>query len=290
MVPRVLAVAVLGRGPEPGLVDAVRSVLAQDPTPEVVVVHSDGPSPSGALRRAGLDVPVVHRAGRLMPGAARNLGVEASDAPWIAFLAGDCLARPGWVAGRLELHRGGAEAVASLLGNAYPRSRTACATELLLHHRRLAHTPPNKRLRLGVSYARTLFDRHGPFREDLRTGEDSEFNGRLRRAGIAIEQAEGVVTSHRNPLRPREFFQDQYMRGIRQVRGRASLGLGGGNGRLPLATLADVLIAWRGTSRIEDAAERRRLRSGWPLLLPGALAYSAGTLAGARRNGWGPVQ
>jgi len=253
-----------------------------------VVVHSDGPSPAAVLRRAGLDVPVVHRAGRLMPGAARNLGVDATDAPWIAFLAGDCVAEPGWVAGRLTAHKSGADAVASLLGNVYPHSRTACAAELLLHHRRMSHTPPDERLRLGVSYARRLFDRHGRFREDLRIGEDSEFNERLRRAGIEIEHAEDVVTAHRNPVAPLDFFRDQYMRGVRQVRGRATLGMRGGLARLPAAMLLDAVLAWRGTSRIPDPLERRRVRSGWPLMLPGAVAYSAGAVAGARRNGRGP--
>lgn len=223
-----------------------------------------------------------------MPGAARNLGVEATDAPWVAFLAGDCVARPGWVSGRLAAHRTGVQAVASLLGNAYPDNRVACATELLLHHRRAAHASPDKRLRLGVSYERGLFDGHGLFREDLRTGEDSEFNGRLKRAGVRIETAEDVVTLHRNPLRPGDFFQEQYMRGVRQTRARATLGLPGARGRLPVAMVLDAAIAWRSSADIADPVERKRVRSGWPLMLPGALAYSAGAIAGARRNGWGP--
>ncbi len=37
-------------------------------------------------------------------------------------------------------------------------------------------TPPSERLLYSVSYDRTLFERFGSFREDLREGEDTDFN------------------------------------------------------------------------------------------------------------------
>src|SRR5262249_39445175 len=85
-----LACVVLSLENEPGLVDAVRSILAQRPTPEVVVVNSGGGDPASTLRAAGIDVPVIDVRRRLLPGAVRNLGIGATSAPVVAFLAADC--------------------------------------------------------------------------------------------------------------------------------------------------------------------------------------------------------
>lgn len=106
---------------EPWLAEAVASVLAQRPRAEVVVVNSGAGDARAALGAGLTDVPVVERPERLMPGAVRNLGVAATRAPYVAFLAADCLAEPGWVANRVAAHAGGARAVASLLTNAYPK-------------------------------------------------------------------------------------------------------------------------------------------------------------------------
>ena len=127
------------------------------------------------LAAAGLSrVRVFSREERLYPGAARNLGIRVTSAPYVAFLAADCSAGRGWAAGRLAAHRAGAAAVASAVVNAYPDSNAAWAGNLLLHSRLHESTPPARRLRYLLSYDRTLFDRYGYFREDLRASEDTE--------------------------------------------------------------------------------------------------------------------
>jgi hypothetical protein len=42
-----------------------------------------------------------------------------------------------------------------------------------------AHAGRAQRIAYGASYDRRLFEEHGYFREDLRVGEDAEFNRRL---------------------------------------------------------------------------------------------------------------
>lgn len=278
-----LAVAVLSLRCEPWLAEAVDSVLSQEPRPEVVVVNSGGGDARGALAAGGIDVPVVEHAERVMPGAARNLGVAATRAPLVAFLAADCLAEPGWVASRLAAHARGAQAVGSLLTNAYPDNRSAAAAALLLHHRRMAHAPPHHRLpNFGLSFERALLDRIGPFREDLRTGEDDEICGRIVEAGARIVLDPGVQTAHRNPRHPSALLRDQYRRGVRRARARTALGQR--VTPLPVGMLKDALRAWRYTNRCADPLERRRLRYGWPLIAPAAVAYSAGTTAAIWRG------
>lgn len=280
-----LAVVVMGAGDEPGLVEAVRSVLCQRPAAEVVVVSSGGGSAAERIRAAGLGVPVVERAQRLTPGATRNLGVDATRAPYVAFLAGDCLAEPGWVAGRVLAHRAGATAVGSLMSNAYPHSRSAAAAALLLHHRRMAHTPPQLRLQLGCSYERELIERLGGFREDLRTGEDSELKWRVHQAGLPIVVDERVVTAHRYPTGPVALGREQFWRGVRQSRARRALGMPRHRRGLALGVLADAAGAYRGTACCRDGQARRGLRHGWPLMGPGAVAYAVGAALAERGTG-----
>lgn len=62
---------------------------------------------------------ITHPA-RLLPGAVRNLGIAATSAPYVSFLAADCRAERGWAAGRLAAHRAGAPAVSGIMSPGPP--------------------------------------------------------------------------------------------------------------------------------------------------------------------------
>lgn len=274
-----LAVGVLALRADPRIVDAVRSLLDQDAGVELVVVNSGGGDTAGVVRAAGLDVPVVERKERLNPGAVRNLVLDATEAPVVAFLAADCLALPGWVAGRLGAHRGGASAVASTLENAHGESAWANAAWLFHHHRTGPYASPGRRLHYGLSFGRELFARHGRFREDLRTGEDTEFRERLRGERVAWEPR--VRTAHRYPTDATGALTDAHRRGRLAA---ATLGrLRGRPYALSLAAGAPLQVAGAlGSIRRAPRVERSRLRFVPPLLVPLAAAYAAGALASAR--------
>jgi glycosyltransferase involved in cell wall biosynthesis len=274
-----LGCAVLSVGSPATLVGAVRSLLEQEPMPEVVVVNSGGGDASAMLRQAGLDVPVVECSDRLLPGGARNRGIAALRSQYVAFLAEDCRAEVGWVAGRLGAHTAGAPTVASVMTNATPGSRSACAAYLLLHHRRMPDTPAGDRLLYGISYDRAVFDRVGCFREDLRAGEDTELAARLG-DGLQPILAPEVRTAHLNSTSPGEFVHDQWVRGARAAHVRRRL-VGLRRVRWALAhALLNVPAAMAQTLRTRDRDERRRLLAAWPLLPLGSLAYTAGAIKG----------
>jgi glycosyltransferase involved in cell wall biosynthesis len=275
-----LACAILALGNPPELVTAVRSLLDQSEPVEVVVVSSAGGDTAATLAAAGLDVPVIERAERLYPGAVRNLGIAATRAPWVAFLAADCWAEPGWAEARLRAHRAGAAAVASAVTNPYRRNVAAWASYVALFSRRMPGAPPDAVLRYGVSYERTLFDRFGTFREDLRAAEDTEFHQRLQ-GEVEIAWAPAVRTAHRHPRRMTELLRDQYRRGARSVASWANLQAY--DARF-IATNAmrrlpdDVARAWRSA----EPGERPWIAAA-SLVLPAAiLAYVAGALRAAR--------
>ena len=272
-----LACAVLSYQDQPFLIDAVRSVLDQDVPVEVVVINSGGGDPAARLAAAGLGVPVHSVPERLLPGGVRNLGIDRTRAPYLSFLAADCLAAPGWAAARLREHRAGAAAVASTLTNAYPKSLTAWASLLLLHNRRLAVTTPSQRLLYSLSYERVLFERFGRFREDLRAGEDTEFNARFQEH-VSPVLAMDAVTAHRYPTEPSTMVRDAFRRGRLQARMQGAI-----EGREP----RNFKVALRGPLSVPRAllisarsprGERGTLLRALPLLVAGSVAYTAGAL------------
>ena len=276
-----LACAVLSLGDERGLIDAVRSLLDQSAPVEVVVVNSGGGDPAARLAAAQLDVRAVSVDGRLYPGAVRNIGIELTQAPFVAFLAADCIATPGWAVGRLREHRAGAVAVASSPGNAYPESKSASASMLLLHNRLLAVNAPAQRLLYGLSYDRELFARYGRFREDLRAGEDTEFNARL--GSEVIVAADDVRTAHRYPTEPSAMLRDAYRRGRLQA---AMLG------KITDSRPQSLRVASRGPRNVlrslwcigrMQPPERTRLLRAWPLVVIGGVVYAAGALSASWR-------
>lgn len=216
--PELACVVLCYRG-QREVVDAVRSIENQGTACEVVVVNSGGESPERLLKAAGLSAPalLLHTDEHLLPGGARNVGVLTTKAPYVAFLAADCIAEPGWVRARLARHRAGSPMVSSSIVNANPGSVSALASYLTLFSRRMPGTPVSEALLYSVSYARALLEKIGPFRDDLRGGEDTEHLQRA--AGLARPVwAPEVRTAHRNPTTPVTLVRDQCARGARAAR------------------------------------------------------------------------
>jgi glycosyltransferase involved in cell wall biosynthesis len=273
-----LAVIVISHGPRASLHRAVASILNQKPTVELVVVHT-GP---GDPRSVGVppDVRVVREASSSFAGRARNIGVAATQAPYVAFLADDCEAAPGWVEGRLAAHRAGAAAVASALLPHRMDRAVALASHISLYVRRLPGADPSLALRYGVSYARSLLERHGRFREDVPSGEDTEYNVRLIDDEAPV-WAPQVVTHHYAEERLCRFLADQYARGARMVRAWTDLHPGARN---PVAVdaLRRAPITLTRARRWLPVEGRASLLGAAPLVLIGAVAYAWGARRGAR--------
>lgn len=206
--PRI-AVIVMTYGLRRSLADAVRSAQRQDTPAEIVVVHSGDGDAAAHLREAGINVRVLRSDQRLLPGATRNAGIAATRAPVVSFLADDCIAKPGALRERLKAHDSGARSVASALLCHEPSNPCALAAHLSLYTRRMPRAAPEVALKYGASYARTLFDEAGLFREDIESGEDTEFHQRLHEADKPIWRPE-VRTTHRGVDTLGAFFSSQY--------------------------------------------------------------------------------
>jgi tetratricopeptide (TPR) repeat protein len=211
-----LAVVVLSFRAPAALRAAVASVCAQKPRAEIVVVNSGGGDPRRLLAPHLGRIRLIDVAEPLFVGAIRNIGVDASTAPFVAFLAADCIARPGWVSQRLALHRAGAEAVSSPVIPHRRRNPFSRVSNALLHRRRRRDTPDPNVSHYGVSYARRALLRTGYFPPGLRTSEDTVFNGWLRKTA-KFHYGRNVVTLHRYPTGPLTLLRDAHARGARRV-------------------------------------------------------------------------
>ena len=211
-----IAVVVIGLHAPPALARAVGSLLAQDVAAEIVVVNTGG----GDIRAVlGPHLPLVRLidvADRLFVGAARNIGIDATTAPVVAFLADDCRPGPGWLSARLSRHADGAEAVASAVVPERPGNVVALASNAVLYSGRWPHVEPQDWTLYGLSYARHLFETFGYFPPRVRLREDTLFNQRL--VGRArIDWAPEVQTAHADPTTLRGALRDVTRRARRRL-------------------------------------------------------------------------
>lgn len=202
-----ICVIVIGFRAQPGLKGAVASILDQSPAAEVVVVNSGGGDIRGLLADHLPHVRLVELEEPHLVGAARNVGIDASRAPVVAFLAGDCLATPTWIADRLALHRQGAAAVPSRI---MPADADSLVSWVASACNRGARWPAQPRMAApgyGLSYARRLFDTIGRFPIGVGGGEDAYLNDKVcRRFGVRLDA--DVSTLHRDPRSTRDLRSD----------------------------------------------------------------------------------
>lgn len=269
-----LAVVVLSVGAPPELRAAVDSLLRQPEPLEIVVVNSGGGRLSDVLP-VGLAIRTVEVPELLWPGAARNAGIKVTQARWVAFLASDLIAAPGWAAERLALHRAGKTAVASAVSNAQTGNIFAWAAHITLHARRMSGLPRRKAHRYGASYARSLFDRYGLFREDLRIGEDTEFHRRMRRRDRPV-WAPQVVAAHHYSQNWRELIADQRIRGERSAVHWPKPQRGTRLTRALRRYAETMPLALRGAR----GPDRLMVLAASPVVLAACLAYEAGASHG----------
>jgi glycosyltransferase involved in cell wall biosynthesis len=205
------------------IAETVASVEAQRPSDDadslqIVVVTSGPDSGCDGVRRRWPTLTIIEVAERLMPGAARNLGVAVATGEVVAFIAADCWAEDGWVSERRRIHGDGHRAVASSIVP-IGRRPAALASWLLLSSKRLPGytsevVQSDSPRRHSLSYDRKRLVALGPFDESMRIGEDTDMANRWHASGEQVWFAPSVRLANRGPMTIRELVADQHRRGI----------------------------------------------------------------------------
>jgi glycosyltransferase involved in cell wall biosynthesis len=167
------------------------AIAAQDVDQQVEVIVADNGSVDGTRRVAEafagrLRLSVVDASRRVGPGAARNVGVQASSGTWLAFCDADDVVLTGWLDALGRCVGAGRVAVGSfqMVGSAaavVPSDWQESRREL---PRYLGQVPLTYSSNLGVT--RRDFDRVGGFDEGLRCGEDADLGIRLIESGCEV--------------------------------------------------------------------------------------------------------
>lgn len=277
-----IAVIVLSYGVRSSLVDAVRSLQAQDVPAEIVVVHSGGGGVRERLAAEGLEPHVIEVPERLFAGGARNVGIAATTAPVVAFLADDCSAEPSWLQNRLRAHREGHASVASALLCHKPRNPVALAAHLSLFVRRMPRASPDVALKYGASYERALFERYGQFRDDMEGGEDTEFHQRLTPADRPVWRPD-VRTVHKGADTLGGFLKGQFARGRRMARAWREIGAFSSMAVARNAIQRTGMIVGEGYNVVEPE-QRWAVIAAAPLIVLGNIVYAWGALSAGRQS------
>ena len=177
----------------------VASLLAQqlEPRFEVIVVSSaDDP---GELPRLEPDprLTVLGSTPRLPAAAARNIGAARARGRLLAFTDADVTAPPDWLA-RLTESSKGVRCVAGSVVNGTPGSRTGTAEYMVefadLHPARTEQAWHGATCNLLLT--RDIWERYGPFPEDLDGCEDTLLTQRLIVDGLFVYASEASIVHH----------------------------------------------------------------------------------------------
>jgi glycosyltransferase involved in cell wall biosynthesis len=185
-----LTVVVPARNAERLIGDCLRSIVAARPRALIVVDGESHDRTAEIARSHG--ARVLSDGGRGLP-AARLMGAEAAETPWVALIDADVVLRDGDLA-RL-LHEAQAEGYTALQAGLRSVSGDGYWGRALVHHHRTG------RSRNWFGVVATVFEReallaHG-FDARFLSGEDIDLRWRLRSAGAKIGVSRRTVVAHR---------------------------------------------------------------------------------------------
>lgn len=211
-----ISVVVIGYQSQKELAAAVASLRAQDVPCEIVVVNSGGGNVMRVLAGHLDHIRLITTDQHLYVGAARNIGIDASRADIVGFLAGDCQALPGWVSGRLREHGQGARSVSNPVVPEPGAGLLGVAAVRLRYSARSPNAKPANRLHYGRSYTREALALVGYFPPGIQVSEDTVVNFRIDLLSTCV-WAQDVLTTNRDPTNVWGLLRENFARGKRMA-------------------------------------------------------------------------
>ena len=198
---------------------------------DVIVVDSSSDRTPQIVESEFPSVRLIHLDKRTFAGAARNIGIQATRAPFCLMIDSDCIANRDLIERMIARHREARyAAVGGSLANGTPKSLSG-RTGYLLEFKEFAPTSPMRLVKTvptaNVAYRREALERCGCFDEDMQFAEDVLLNGKLHKSGERILFDPSIEVTHLNRTGWKEVLSYQTGLGKFSAEARRRGGLSG---------------------------------------------------------------
>lgn len=167
----------------------------------IVVDSSDDDDADEIIRRSFPDVKLIHLEKKTLPGAARNIGVRATNSEYIAFTDTDCVVDYSWIESIMHrMENSSHDAVGGAVINGTPESLSGTLGYLNEFSFYLTEIKPgfvNGLATANVCYKRCVFDKQ-KFIESHFAGEDTVFHWAIVNDGGKLFFDPTVKVTHNN--------------------------------------------------------------------------------------------
>lgn len=181
---------------------------------EVVVIDDGSSDDTWRVASAGADV-ALRNPQSTGPAAARNRGIRATTAPFVAFTDDDCVPGPGWLQALGAALASAPPEVVGVGGRVLPAGEGWVAAYMTRH--RILEPPDSLEYLVTANciYRRAALLEVGGFDENVRHagGEDPGLSLALRRAGYRFQFEPAAVVRHHYREGWREFVRTFYRYG-----------------------------------------------------------------------------
>lgn len=257
---------------------------------DVTVVDSSADDTPLIVRGEFPSVRLIHLDKQTFAGAARNIGIRATSAPFCLMIDSDCVAHPELIERAMRQHHNGEyAAVGGALRNGTPASLSGLIGYLIEFKEFMPTTPARLEKSIptaNLAYRREALTRYGGFDDRMRYAEDILLNWKMVSAGERIFFDPAIEVTHLNRTGWRNVLSYQVGLGRQSALARQ-------RGGLPGRVLIDypllvVLMPFVRTLRAFEwfAKHDKKLLLTflliWPLYLLAAGFWSYGFFRGAR--------
>lgn len=213
-----ICVIVMSTDSDARSVAAAQSVLDDAPNVEVAIVNTGKGSLKKNIQSIENQVILVETNYRQYAGGTRNIGINVTHAPIVAFLAADCKVTKNWVKIRIDAHKSHRSVASALIPMPHKNKKntSSWASCIVTHGLRLPECSAEKASLHGLSYDRKIFEEVGLFDETTRVGEDTILNQEIAKRISPPLWCPKIVTMHQYPISPLEAAIDQFSRGRRE--------------------------------------------------------------------------
>ena len=182
---------------------------------EIILVNSGTDGTAEFVQERYLEVRVIHLPEPVLPGKARNAGLQVASGDYVSFPGSHIVLPPGSLQPRVDAHEKGYAMVTGAILNG-TRSWAGWASYFLDHWIALPGRPSMEleSAPSHCSYMMGPLKAIGGFPEDRRTGEDTVVNNQLFALGHKAYFSSNIVLTHKSPcVNPSILVRHHYLRG-----------------------------------------------------------------------------